>query len=620
MSRTLAFLPLLGLALYSGAALTDCAVAAGLPPSSDIAVNQCESNDDCAGGQCIDNVCHAKNPKLSSVVVTVTPSDSGGTYYFDYPSNGDTNINLPKSVALAGKLLVPHGKDDCVPSFIPESGQTIVPNTSDGAVPAADILFRRNRRVPGLPADLYRVVIGQNLYTFSVSLPADDYDIYIRPLAQPTDTLCPVPPRLLLKQKVTGNLDFKLVAPSKLDVHVVWPKVGSPPVGWTLDLIDPDTGYAISWPRVITYDDVPIEGTSDNTYPVSLSYVPTYGPDAKGVLQPLPDSTIVLRLTPPADPDPTVSSPDDVVAPVILAQLSGAEIGNAAAPAELRLTTALPDKVTVQFDLEHDEMPAAGIVTLTAIDLPGFSELPTAFTRTVTIDQYGTGTVDLLPGQYRVVATPAAACDPTSCLGTTQTIWSIPASPSYQEGKTLQFFESVHVTGRAVLANNAAAVGATVRALASPSIVDFNVMNQGDAKAEVLPRSAFTQVDGQGDFLLGADGGTYDFRVEPNPDTGFAWLVHPQVTIDAATNDEQDLGVLKLPLPIVYKGQLTSGSGDSQIVSPSALIRAYVYLSEAGKVIAAPTDTSVALQVAETHSDSSGEFTLLIPASIDPPP
>jgi len=624
--------------LCLGLPAAGCAVAAGAPSSSDLAVNQCESTEDCGGGECQDHLCHATHGDLSSLLVTVTRADSGATHYLDYPATGKLSqsgvnagsIALPSLVQLTGSLRVPIGDGACKPTFIRGMGQTISPNEADGEIPG-DIVFRRSRRTPGLPVDTYRGVADPNGYTFGANLPPDDYDIYIRPLKQPLndkgrgDTDCAIPPRLILKQSVTGNLDFKLVAASKLDVNVVWPKGGSP-AGWTLDLVDPATSYAMSLPRVLTDLDFISESANENTYAVKLDYVPIYGPDAKGVLEPQPIGTAVLRLTPPVDPDPNTSSPDDVIAPVLFAQLTGTSVDpdqSDSPPAELRQSAALPDKVTVQFQLElyRDASPAAGSVLLTATDLPGFSEPSSSsasgisFTRTVTVDATGLGMVDLLPGTYRVVVTPDASCDSTSCLRTTQTTWAVPASPSLQKGKTLQIFDAVQLGGSATVANGAPAVGATVRALASPSIVDLNIMNQGDAKADILPRSRFGQVDAQGDFFFGIDSGTYDFRVEPDPGTGFAWLVHPQVTI-AESVGEKDLGGLRVPLPIVYRGQITSGSSESQAIVPSALIRAFVYLARDGKVTPQPTEGAVAVQVAETHSDSAGNFTLLVPAKV----
>ncbi len=50
-------------------------------------------------------------------------------------------------------------------------------------------------------------------------------------------------------------------------------------------------------------------------------------------------------------------------------------------------------------------------------------------------------------------------------------------------------------------------------------------------------------VDPGGDFSFGTDAGTFDVRVEPDPGTGFGWLVRPGVTIDGSAAST-DLGRL----------------------------------------------------------------------------
>jgi hypothetical protein len=128
-----------------------------------------------------------------------------------------------------------------------------------------------------------------------------------------------------------------------------------------------------------------------------------------------------------------------------------------------------------------------------------------------------------------------------------------------------------------------------------------------------LPRATFDQVDAGGDFVLRMDAGNYDFRVEPDPSTGFGWYVHPNVTVAPAMDTSLDV---RLPLPVVHRGTLSTGTGDSRVTLPSALIRAYAYMAPDGSITSTPTKDSVAVQVAETHSDGAGNFALLLPSSL----
>jgi hypothetical protein len=615
-------------ALLLALPLAGCAVSAGAASTGDRAVNRCQTNEDCGDGVCIDQVCAAPSGVLSSVLVSVSPAFAGGTYYVDYPTAGDSGMNpddisVPALVKLVGSISIDAKR--CEPTFIPVDGTSIGisdpdhdPTTHEGLLPA-DVTFVPTGRAAGLPPDTYQGVVKEDGYTFGANLPPGDYDIYIRPYKQPIDkitgdTICPVPPRLLRKQTVTGSLDFKLKLAQPLAVQVVWAKDVSP-AGWIVDLIDPSTGYPISSPRVLRDEDIISTGTHDATYQIQLDYVPTYGPDDDGVLQSLPIGKDVLRIRPPEVP----AGYPPPVAPTLLAQLTGADVGadsNAKKPAVIRQSTPVPDKVTLEITTEiaRGHHPTPANVTLTATNLPGFSEVFTAFTRSVTTDATGFATVDVLPGTYRVLATPKVPCDDQSCLGTTETMWTIGSSTAEQGGRLLEFLPAAIISGRAVVPSGEPAVGALVRALASPSIADSNVMNQGDAVAPALPRANFDQVDGQGYFALDVDTGTYDFRIEPDPSTGFAWYVHPNVPVAMAAGFAFD--DLRLPLPVVHRGTLSTGTGDSRVALPSALIRAFAYMKPDRTITPTPTKDAVAVQVAETHSDGAGNFSLLLPSSL----
>jgi len=605
--------------------LAGCAVSAGAFSSGDRAVNRCQTNDDCGDGVCVGQVCATPNGALTSVLLTVTPALSGATYYVGYPTEGtdDTgpdDVNVPAMVSIAGFASI--DTTPCAPTFIPQQGTSVgtsrLPDDPMGLNPErimpADVTFVPSASAAGLPPDVYRAAVDPSGYSFSTSLPPGDYDVYIRPYKQPLDdkgnTMCAVPPRVLRKQTVTGNLNFKLKLASHLDVQVVWAKDVSPE-GWIVDLIDPSTGYPISTPRVLhEQGDFVSSGTQDATYQITLDYVPTTGPDGKA----LSTGTDVIRIRPPEVP--TGYPPP--VAPTLLTQLSGAALGNDStnAKAVVRQAKPIPDKVTLEITTEiaDGHVPTAANVTLTARSLPGFDDVSTSFTRSVTTDATGLATVDLLPGRYRVVATPNGSCDLTSCLGTTETEWNITASTGTQGGWLLAFKDAAVISGKAVVPSGEPAVGALVRALASASIVDSNQMDLGDGLAPSLPRATFGQVNAQGDFGLDVDDGTYEFRVEPDPSTGFAWYVRPIVPISAG--DGGNLDVVRLPLPVVHRGTLSTGTGDGRVTLPSALIRAFAYTRPDGSITPTPTSDAIAVQVAETHSDAAGNFSLLLPSSL----
>jgi hypothetical protein len=616
-------------ALVLALPMAACSVTAGEVSPNELAVNRCEHDTDCIGGGCLDGICGGAQGELTSVLVSVTPSAADArlaslTFYVPYPGNGkllpasgqpDVGINLGESVQLSGSVRAEDDDDRCKQrSFIPRDGLTIMTETY--LVPA-DLTFTPSVRLLGLPSDSYRATIAPNGYTFGLSVPPGEYDVYIQPYRQPVEadgrTLCPVPPRLLLRQTVGTNLEFKLAEGATLPVKLVWP-AGTDLTRWTLDLVDPDGGRSLAIPRVIRAEDLVSTENGTSTYVTKLDYAPMYAPNAKGALQPLSIGTTVLTLTPPADPT--------LVAPTFMAQLSGTQLGDDPAdipPAVLEQKTALPAPVHVEFltDREQDGEAVGAVITLTATELEGVEDLFMSFTRTVSVGKsLAMGGVDLLPGKYRVVAVPTDPCDATACLASTETTWIVSSKQPTQAGKLISFSELVTLSGRAQVPSGEGATGATVRALASSSVVDWNIMNRADGQAAVLPRARFGFVDPGGTFAFGTDPGVFDLRVEPDPATGFGWSVKPRFAVDGSES-VADVGRLALALPIVYTGSVTTGVDANQTALPSALIRAYVYLSSDGKVLPQPAEGSVAVQVAETHSDVNGAFKLLLPPRLD---
>jgi hypothetical protein len=75
---------------------------------------------------------------------------------------------------------------------------------------------------------------------------------------------------------------------------------------------------------------------------------------------------------------------------------------------------------------------------------------------------------------------------------------------------------------------------------------------------------------------------------------------------------ELDLGTVVAPLPVEYRG--TMKSADTQTFVPSALIRAYAYV-RSNEHTNDPSVATSLVQVAETRTNESGEFQLLLPAS-----
>jgi hypothetical protein len=610
--------PLLG-------ALFGCSVGVGELSPSDIAVNECESDSNCHSGQCVDGTCRGYGGELTSLLLAVTPSTAPGivgfTYYKEYAGldgdGGAFDISLSPAVDIIGTVSIDTTRD-CKPWFIRGTG--VLEASPEGGLIPPELTFTPSERVLGVPSDQY----GSNLrgmqdFAFEASLAPGRYDVYIRPAypaaLNPLEDvpLCEVPPRLLLNQSVKSRLDYNLAPYSTLNVTIKLPlPLGVPPelvttetlAGWTVDLIDPVSGRPLST-RAELSDPLDKTKSVDWTYAATLNYAPVYVPNKEGDgVEPSGVGSELIRLSPPVG----------VTAPVILADVKGAKLFDprpeAPAAIELASPMPLPVEVEIQTAVKGVPDPVSAGIAFTAKELDGVGGVSTAFSRSLQIEKDEIAKVSLLPGRYRVVASPKSGCTAEYCLGTTIEEWVIPAAPAYQGGKTIEFNVASRLAGRANVATGAPAVGASVRALASTSILGAGVLDLGDARSEVLPRATVGSVDAEGYFEFEADAGTFDFRVEPDPSTGFGWLVKPRVAFPV-TNDE--LHSLMVPVPVVYQGSVTLENSTAPVPIPGALIRAYVYVNADGALSAEADEDTVAVQVTETHADGNGNYTLLVP-------
>jgi hypothetical protein len=637
-------------ALLLALPLGGCAVSAASISPSDAALNKCNDASDCSGGICSDGMCQGRNGTLNSLLIAVTtPPTLVGinsfTYFADFTkddglgkSGGRLPIDLDAAVSVKGTV----GIDFCRPSWT-APGLGTVETAADGSIPAL-VTFTPSQHAFGIGTDSYSAGPENDGFVFKPVLPAGQYDVYVKPkyaLQPPWDTNpdCQVPPHLLLHQTIASTFDIKLQPASKLTVNITWPLAApyaqgaeqtnlfllDPLAGWSLDLIDQNSGQVLSNVQAVSaYLTPPTAAQTSVTYSVPLAYSPVYDSPTKGVIQPVNVGSEIIRLTPPAF-DPRFQSSVPFTAPTILAQLDGAlvDADGKPAPAQIVQDSPLPTPVTVQFQtaLAFDGTPVPAGVVLTAENISGITGLSTSFSRTVQVGTDGTGSVDLLPGRYRVVAAPKGGCANGACLALAATEWVVAGEPPSQAGKLIEFAQAQLFSGTTRISGRTPVTGATVQALPSALYADSNVLNMGDATVAISPRATSGVVGSDGSFSFEADAGMFDLRVEPDPSTGYGWLVEPGISLP---DQSQALDDLSVELPIFYRGTVTGVNQNGATVPiPKALIRAYVYMKRDGTVLPKAQDGAVAVQVAETYSDDEngdpGAFTLLIPKGISTP-
>jgi hypothetical protein len=192
-------------------------------------------------------------------------------------------------------------------------------------------------------------------------------------------------------------------------------------------------------------------------------------------------------------------------------------------------------------------------------------------------------------------------------------------------GKTVNVSPRARVNGQVVAPGIGGERGFGVRLTASPrelvngeveeTVLRASTVLDLTRRETFVPRATPASSAEDGSFQLFADSGVFDLSVRPEPESGFAWLVQPNIRVlPAAAQSSQELGVLRLPVPVRYTGAVSSLNVGGRVAD--ALIRAYAYLDEEGDVTDQPADAYSVVQVAETRADSEGRFELLLPSTL----
>lgn len=598
-----------------------CNVASVREAPNTIAYNTCESSADCAGGICDgeSRQCRARSTNFKNILFEITPPADGsaiaGVQYLltrdNLESDGETELLLDSIAQVTGKARASGRK--CSVKFVDDQGaiaKQIDPATSADASVPVRVLLTPSTTSLGLSSPRIGVsavpdkVVGS--WTFAVNVPPGAYDIYLEPtLAQP-DASCVVPPQLVRKYQIAaGNiqLGIDLSEPSTFELHVAWPPADGGLDGWTVDMIDPGSGRVIS-------NRVPLVPGGDD-YKANLTYSSVTVVGEPSTKQPDP----LLRLSPPE------GAPESSALPTIVMARSGLAVFDAKS-GKLTNFSSLPSAVHVHGQVTSGNTPApeAATVTLVAKTLPGIAPgVLASLVRTVTTNANGQFDAYLLPGQYTVSTVPQSSLDKGSALAADTRLWTIPSAPFEQAGKVIALGSAFHITGQ-VLASNGPVATAQVQAVASPQSIQYDALQytldnstNSQLRAAFIPRASAGAVSSKGDFNLWTDPGTFDITVRPNSDTGYPWLVMPNVPVTSIT---AGLGTLSMPLPVSYRGTVTVPGADGSKPVPSAVVRAYIYLKGDDYTPDATNADSV-LQIAETTAATNGAFSLLIPAELN---
>jgi hypothetical protein len=591
-----------------------CSISAVKDQSLQPTKNQCKTSDDCgSGGVCTGGMCRAAQGKFSTVMFEITPpaTSVGGfagirflkTLQRLHTDGGQLDLSLDNVTDLRGTFVPTKADFQSLLGCTFDTGKA-----SDGSVPGK-VTFTSSAGSLGWSSGTAMVetsfgpTTGPNGESFSgnrfsVTLPPGEYDIYVEPTlpANPDKPLCNVPPQLFRHQHVEGGkvtLPLVLPAPSQFSMTLSQPNGAMSFDGWSARMVDSITDAVLSNPVKLSSDDP----TADPVvYQVDFDYSTVVGGDQKGIGHEL------IELSPP----------DGVDAPTFYMDRSALQLMSTT-KVEVDQFADLPSPVKLKGTVEENDtlVPAKATVTLSATDLDGLQNGTLgSYIKSYETDSQGRFSAKLLPGTYHVQVVPK---DPG--LAAYETIWTVGATPSVQAGKVLGLDASAKLSGSVLTpAGNDPLVGAPVQAVASPSKSHASVLEAALGNAPLVPRASSDVVDDKGLFTLRTDPGAFDVSVRPPDGTGFPWLVRSNVQVKSGL---EDLGQMKMPLPVVYSGLVSVLPSDAGSAVPGALVRAYIFMDAQQSYTSDPAGATSVLPIAETRADGQGNYTLLLPARLN---
>ncbi|MGC4091234.1 MAG: carboxypeptidase-like regulatory domain-containing protein [Polyangiaceae bacterium] len=527
---------------------------------------------------------------------------------------GAFSLGLSDVVTVSGSF----SAVSCNARFVGADGHSELESSSDGSIPVR-LTFSPSQRMWGLSAPDVQVSASLSTsgkYTFQSSLPGGEYDVYVEPF-QVADAAaldakaCPLIPQLFRAQDLTRSTSLKLALPTPkhIDIKLRFPEGTQDLDGWNADMLEPVSGRVVSTRSKL---ELPTRSDGKLVYGFGIDYVPVWGDDIAITHGEL------LRLTPP----------ERVDAPSLFFWREGLEWA-AQGSGSIDNLGAFPAPVSFSGQVS-DASSGSGVrasVTCAASEVTGVAAgVFSSFIRTTQTDAQGRFKLDLLPGVYRVVATPDSPVDASQRpFAISTTSLTVLGSPAVQAGATLQVQPALNLQGSVFAPNGVAARGATATVEVSSAPATTSVFERAIGQLPTVPRATQGLVGTDGTFGLFAEPGVYDFSVRPPASSGFAWLVMPGFEPAPASQRELDASLPELRLPSalpldLFVRILERTEADSNEALRGASVRVYALLDSTGTATTDAKAAVSAVRIADARLDSAGHTSLVLPAQLDCPP
>ena len=542
-------------------------------PETQTIENSCSNDASCSQGVCNGDICIDDSGASVEIAIEVLRGSS------------DVQSATPASWAIGPESFSRAGTRDIV---LPATREVRGVVRWDGLrVPAT---LRFVRRMQGAVAPLTPVPVevdtlreaadpeGPDAYDFSTVLVAGEtYDVVVLPSSDmvmtPTEASAPairsLPPLYLELAVADGDSND----PSRFDVafpaNLADSCADNIVVGCTLEAVV----LSVEGELVLPEAGLQTRAIDKKTGRVvsSVGETDEYGRFAIRIGETTSDYLIRVTSSASGDPFPSVSVDPELV-------FSGEPI-------------KIPRLEPVQFsgrvrDTNDSPVPGATVRFL-SIGIFGGTELGLegSFGGSATTNEDGIFGAELLLGVYSITVTPPEDVDNT---------WGVlfaerPVGGEGTPTEDLIVPSQIGFGGLVTTFRDEPAAGVTILAGARQT-EDLGAIH----------RSQEAVSDDLGAFAMSVDSGLYDMHVKMSSETGFAWLVEPELVMSAELGDLERGYRLDPPIPV--RGVIRSGDGD---IEPDALVRAYVFMTAEGAA-------SRPIQVAETVSSEDGSYRLLI--------
>lgn len=568
-------LPVLALVAIVTCSLSACSFDSS--PRVPTIENSCAGDSECGSGICDGDICVDDSGRSVDVAVEVLRGAS------------EMQATMPASWAFEPEPHLGPGNRELV---LPPTRQVRGQVRWDGVPVPATLRFVR--RMNGAVAELMPVPVetdtlpepvggsGSDAYDFSAVLVAGEtYDVVVMPRSDmvmtPTNDVAPairsLPPlyRELSVEAGDVSMPLRFDVPYLADLDAEC--TDNEPTGCTLEaevasfdgeMLLPEAGLQV---RALD----PATGRVVS----SIAETDEQGLFAIRLSRETPDYLIRITSSAGRDPFPAVSVDPDVAFAndPIKKRIEIPRLSSFQVTGDVRdsIGRAVP-AATVRF-------LSTGIFDVSQLGLEG------TFSGSASSKEDGSFGLELLPGVYEVTVTPPEDFENNWGILSTE----VPVVDGLATTVSFVVPRQINLGGAVETFRGEPAPGVTILARARES----GVSGSNHRSQEVVS-------DDMGGFRMSVDVGLYDMHVKVPQETGYAWLVEPELAMSVNRGDLARGYRLDPPIPVY--GVVRNSAREPV---PNAIVRGYMVDSYDGGA-ARP------LQIAETVSDEDGSYRLLI--------